>query len=150
MKSYIVFSDIHGDLRSFYPLKERIKDHDGAFFAGDGISTIEGITEKELYAVRGNCDYSGEIERVTEIDGVRILLTHGHAYKVKSDLLLLLYRARELNCRVAIFGHTHIPYIRQEDGVLLINPGACSGWGEKTHAILYLENGKASAIINNI
>ena len=38
MKSYIVFSDIHGDRHSFSRLQKITENTDGAFFAGDGIS----------------------------------------------------------------------------------------------------------------
>ena len=145
MKKYIVFSDVHGDLASLQKIEALTTQADGAFFAGDGYSMVEDLTDKELYAVGGNCDIIGAPEIVTEIDGVRILLTHGHKYGVKNSLLPLTLRAKELDCAVAIFGHTHQPFCSIENGVFLLNPGACSGWGRKTYATLMIDNGTANA-----
>lgn len=147
MKSYLVFSDVHGDVASLLKLKSLADKHDGVLFAGDGLSGLKNFTEKELYAVGGNCDFGGPPEIVTTLDGVRILLTHGHRYGVKTSLLSLSLRARELNCPIAIFGHTHEPFCAYENGVMLLNPGASSGYGAKTYGVLYVKDGKPDANI---
>lgn len=149
-KSYLVFSDVHGDKISLMKLKEFAKHNDGVFFAGDGLSGLKNFTDKELYAVGGNCDFGGAPEIITSIDGVRIMLTHGHRYGVKTSLLSLTLRAKEQSCAVAIFGHTHEPLCGYENGVLLLNPGASSGYGKKTYALLYIEDGKVGAEIHTI
>jgi len=145
MNNYIVFSDIHGDKASLMKLKDIAAQADGVFFAGDGVSALRNFTDKELYAVGGNCDLFGPPETVVEIEGTRIFLTHGHKYGVKSSLLSLTLRARELECQAAIFGHTHIPFCAYENGIFLLNPGASSGYGRKTYARLTVENGKFKA-----
>ena len=151
MKSYIVFSDIHGDRYAFSRLQKYVENADGAFFAGDGISGLNNFTNKPFYAVKGNCDLIGEEEKILEVDGVKILLTHGHLYGVKSGYLRLIYRAKELDCKVVIFGHTHQPLIMQEDDILFLNPGSCSIYGtKKTFINLFISNGKASAVMNEI
>jgi putative phosphoesterase len=147
MKSYLVFSDVHGDVGSFFKLAELSKEHSGVIFAGDGYSTIKEAPLENLYAVSGNCDYDGPPEAVITLDGVRVLLTHGHKYGVKTSLLSLSYRAKELNCEVAIFGHTHEPFCAYEYGVMLFNPGASSGYGQKTYGVLYIKDGKPDANI---
>ncbi len=149
-KSYLVFSDIHGDRLSLEKLKAIAKNHDGVFFAGDGLSGLKDFTDKEIYAVGGNCHFGGAPEMIVKIDGVKILLTHGHKYSVKSSLLSLTLRAREQGCDVAIFGHTHDSLCGYENGVLLLNPGVSSGYGRKTFAILYIENGKVDVDIHTI
>ena len=141
MSTYIVFSDIHGDRMSLQKLKKIAERADGVFFAGDGYSMVKELDSSKLYAVGGNCDFKGGAEVIAEIDGVRILLTHGHMYGVKSSLLSLTMRARELDCSVAIFGHTHEPLLSYENGILLINPGASSGYGRKSYAFMHIENG---------
>ncbi len=146
-KSFIVFSDIHGDKNSLEMLKSFTAHHDGAFFAGDGISALKNFTDKDFYAVGGNCDFGGSPELIASIGGVRILLTHGHRYGVKTSPLSLTLRAKELNCTVAIYGHTHEPMCAYENGIFLLNPGTCSGYGRKTYAIMYIENGKFDANI---
>ena len=151
MKSYVVFSDIHGDVYAKKILQKYVEGSDGAFFAGDGISGLNDFTKKTFYAVKGNCDLIGEEEKIIEIDGVKILLTHGHLYGVKSSYLRLIYRAKELGVNVVIFGHTHLPLIMQEEEVLLLNPGSCSIYGaQKTFINLFVSNNKASAIINQL
>ena len=151
MISYIVFSDIHGDRHSFSRLQKITENTDGAFFAGDGISGLGDFTNKPFYAVKGNCDFVGEEEKIIQLEGFKILLTHGHLYGVKSGYLRLIYRAKELGCDIVIFGHTHQPLIMQEDGILFLNPGTCSLYGaKKTFINLFISNGKPSAIINEI
>ena len=151
MKSYVVFSDIHGDVYAKKILQKYVEGSDGAFFAGDGISGLNDFTKKPFYAVKGNCDLIGEEEKIIEIDGVKILLTHGQLYGVKSSYLRLIYRAKELGVNVVIFGHTHLPLIMQEEEVLLLNPGSCSIYGaQKTFINLFISNNKASAIINQL
>jgi putative phosphoesterase len=144
MHKYIVFSDIHTDGISLIKIKKLLANYDGVFFAGDGYSLAKAL-DAEAVAVGGNCDLSGAPEIVTEIEGVRIFLTHGHRYGVKSSLLSLTLRAKELDCAVAIFGHTHQPFCSYENGVFLFNPGASSGWGRKTYGVLTLDNGQIKA-----
>ena len=149
MKKYLVFSDIHGDALAFENLKELSKDLDGIIFAGDGYSSVKNMTDGELLAVGGNCDMGGPPEIVTEIEGVRLLICHGHRYHVKSDMLSLTLRARSLDCQTVIFGHTHIPLCSYEyGGALYLNPGTCSRHGaQRTYAVLTLDKGEARADI---
>jgi predicted phosphodiesterase len=50
-----------------------------------------------------------ETEEFLVLDGVRILLTHGHAYGVKGGLGTAIAHAARRDADVLIFGHTHIP-----------------------------------------
>ena len=87
--------------------------------------------------VRGNCDSPlcpAPAERVEELGGARILLAHGDRYGVKSSLTRLSYRAEELACQAAFFGHTHRAFCGYVGGALLLNPGALreGNWAEVT------------------
>lgn len=149
MKKFIVFSDLHGDRRSLQKLLPLIKENDGGFFAGDGASDVIGLGMENLYCVRGNCDGSGQSEMVVEVEGIKILLTHGHEYGVKGGLFRLYYRAKELDVRVVIFGHTHQPLVEEQDGILFLNPGSCSQFClEKSFIYLCIENSKVHAFLN--
>lgn len=152
MKNFIVFSDVHGDYQAFEKIVNFANKSDGLFFAGDGINLLlSEPNNDDWYCVRGNCDQVGLEEKIVEIEGVNILLVHGHNHGVKSSYLRLLYYAKQKNCNVVIFGHTHIPFVGDEDGVLLINPGSCSYYSQvKTYACLCVSNGKASAYINQL
>ncbi|RYD06169.1 hypothetical protein N752_04585 [Desulforamulus aquiferis] len=56
--------------------------------------------------------------------GHRIFITHGHRYGVKSNTVAILERAKKLQARVAIYGHTHVADLREEEGVIIMNPGS--------------------------
>lgn len=151
MKNYLIFSDVHGDGYALSKIKALSTDCSGVFFAGDGLGSLGQFGNEEVYTVAGNCDLFGESERIVEIEGVKILLAHGHRYGVKNGYLNLIMRAKELQVNAVIFGHTHIPEVFTEDGVLFINPGSCSYYAVKrTYAVMFIYKGKPSAVINEI
>lgn len=102
--------------------------------------------------VRGNCDY-GDFDvpeqRLVEYGGVRILMTHGHRYGVKSGLLRYDMAARENQVDVALFGHTHCAYCEENNGVWLLNPGSC-GYDRPTCGIVEIEDGTVACWIKPI
>ena len=125
MHSIIAFSDSHSA-----PLPQKLLDvaneADKVFFLGDGTSALGDLLfHKGLEAVDGNCDRPafGD-EKVIELDGVKILLTHGHKYSVKRDLLQLALRANELNCKAVFYGHTHSARVDERGGVTLVCVGS--------------------------
>ena len=71
-----------------------------------------------------------------------ILLTHGHGYSVKSSLLPLRRRALELDVQLVLYGHTHLPALSEEEGVLFCNPGSCMG--DRLYAEIELQDGKVA------
>lgn len=79
-------------------------------------------------AVRGNCD-GWELAHLPtkdtmEIEGWRIGLVHGNAGvgKTTPDRALNTFAGDNVN--IVVFGHSHIPYLQQKDGILLFNPGS--------------------------
>ena len=64
------------------------------------------------------------------------------------------YRAKEEACDVVLFGHTHMPLVTEEDGVLFVNPGSVAlprqADRRRTYAVINVENGKASAHIEDV
>ena len=56
-------------------------------------------------------------------------MCHGHKYNVKSSLLALKYKGMEKNADIILFGHTHVPYIDDTDGIIMLNPGSVSTYG---------------------
>ncbi|MBR7163059.1 MAG: metallophosphoesterase [Clostridia bacterium] len=125
MKTIVVFSDSHYD-----NIPERLKsvanEADFVFFCGDGVARLGDLLfHKGLVAVKGNCDDAPfPREQVIDIEGVKCLITHGDLYGVKSDLLPLYYRARELGCRLVCYGHTHYAKMEKVEDITFINPGA--------------------------
>ncbi|MBO5598717.1 MAG: RdgB/HAM1 family non-canonical purine NTP pyrophosphatase [Oribacterium sp.] len=88
-------------------------------YAGDGV---------ECYFVQGNNDFFTELprEQVITLGKHKCFLTHGHYYGVGMDLTQLTEEAKARGCDIAMFGHTHRPYLKDINGVTCINPGSIS------------------------
>lgn len=127
----LVISDTHGTIDEAIKIIEKEKPqliiHLGDYVE-DG-ENIERETGIKVEMVRGNGDIFNknyEDDRVLEIGGKRIFITHGHRYRVKYGVMNILYRAEELNADIALFGHTHVPLMLEEAGILVMNPGSLS------------------------
>ena len=150
----LIFSDSHGYLSLMEEAVRREKPdrivHLGDYFR-DGEELRERFPEIPMTQVAGNCDRFNALLRLPETglerwEGVRFLLTHGHLQNVKRTLLPLELTAREQGADVALFGHTHVPFCRMEQGVLLFNPGTC-GSDRGTYGRMILEAGGVTAEI---
>lgn len=150
MRKLLVVSDSHGASHKLLAqLADAIRREGGVsqlVHLGDGErdgALLAALLDLPLTAVRGNCDdpssLPGEVTLV--LNGVKLLMRHGHRLAVKSTLFRLLLRAREVGARVALYGHTHQQRADIEDGVLLLNPGALLNG---RYALLCLDNGTAS------
>lgn len=82
----------------------------------------------QLAMVRGNNDFFSELEREIELEiGThRLFLTHGHYYNVSLGVETLYEEAVARGCDIAMFGHTHRPFLEKINGVTLLNPGSLS------------------------
>ena len=130
MKTAIVISDTHGRRANLRLIEGILPETDYLFFLGDGFSDIRELALKypqKVVAVLGNCD-GGHGDKILEVEGVKIMLTHGHDYGVKRGLLNLNLKAREIGAKVVFYGHTHTSNVTTEAGVTMINPGALSSY----------------------
>lgn len=82
----------------------------------------------ELAMVMGNNDFFSPLERELELElgPHRILLTHGHYYNVSLGVDYLREEAIERGCDIAMYGHTHRPYLEKGKEVTILNPGSLS------------------------
>lgn len=146
MKALII-SDSHGRANDVMDAVEQVKP-DIVFHLGDGANDLRGLgllyPDITLYQVGGNCDYSSNMELVRQVNmqGVRILMTHGHIFKVKQSIEKLVKEANGRNADVVLYGHTHVSYYEERDGLMIINPGSIGYSGK--YGVLTIENGKAS------
>lgn len=97
--------------------------------------------------VMGNCDfgYGDASEKLLEICGRKVFMTHGHRYNVKIGYMELYERAKELGAEVALFGHTHCPMMERLGNVHIINPGSVSMprcGAQRTCAIVFIDEKK--------
>lgn len=143
-----VISDSHYNENSINLIKNHLKDVDILLHCGDGAPDtkyIETYFKGEIYAVRGNCDITLEypLERVIEVMGKRIFITHGHMYNVKNEYNTIFYKAKEINADIVLFGHTHKSIISNYDNLSIMNPGSISlpyGRDKKTMGFINILN----------
>lgn len=88
-----------------------------------------GWTAKQV--TEDNKAYLRNLEEEHEItlNGVSIHLTHGSPFSIneyvyESDIEKHDDICEEVDADILVMGHTHMPYIKQVDGKVLINPGS--------------------------
>ncbi|MCC8181683.1 MAG: metallophosphoesterase [Clostridiales bacterium] len=142
----LIFSDSHGNKTNMKKVLEQ-EQPDMVFHLGDGRGDILAVLadhpEIELHSVAGNCDWRSRCrtEELVTVCGLRIFLTHGHEYTVKSGYSRLIAAGRRQEADIVLVGHTHISCVRQESGILLINPGAVGNSPHPSYAVLEAEDG---------
>ena len=127
----IVVSDTHACTDRMDAALDTLRALKGDMYVhlGDYVSDRDYLQKRlgvPFVAVPGNGDWGirMEKERVLAFGDKRLLLCHGHTLGVKSGLLRLCLRAQALECDGALFGHTHEPYLGNENGLFLLNPGS--------------------------
>lgn len=124
----VVVGDTHGRLESIQKEIKSLPGLEVLLHTGDHYQDGSVLARKlkiKGYSVAGNCDRAGGVsERVLELEGHRILLTHGHLYRVKMTMNNLYYKAQEGRYDIVVFGHTHVPFLEKVDDIWFINPGS--------------------------
>lgn len=153
-----VLSDthIHGQARELPPEVLALFRAEGVeliLHAGD-ISALAVLDQLRacapVEAVRGNVEESDVVEtlptqRAIAVGGCAIGMVHNLGARAR-----YARTARRLfpNARVVVFGHSHIPYLEDRDGLLLLNPGSAALKRQQPHrtvALLTIANGAPSA-----
>lgn len=151
----LVFSDSHGSVSGMEQAVEREKP-DCIFHLGDGWHDAERLhscyPDIPMEKVPGNCDFQPLEQNVKLVmaEGKRIVLCHGHMYRVKSGLLDAGYAAREKKADLFLFGHTHVPTQEWVGGSLLLNPGSIGYGRDPSYAVVRIEDGKLSASLRRL
>lgn len=144
----LVISDIHG---SYYYAKkileiEKREKPDKIILLGDlyyhgprndltqeynpmEVSKILNSLKDKLLVVKGNCDAEVD-EMISEfpfeeyiemnVNGYNIFLSHGHKYNI--DNLPPL----GIKIDIMMYGHFHVGFIKEKDGIVFANPGSIS------------------------
>lgn len=143
----MIASDIHGSFTCCQKLFDRFENEkaDLMVLLGDllyhgprndlpmeydckKVATLLNSYKEKIIAVRGNCD--GEVDQmmlefpilsdnaVISVDCFNIYATHGHKLSVQYPF--------PISNGVIIFGHTHIPTDKTENGIRYVNPGSVS------------------------
>lgn len=149
----LVLSDSHSGLSIMRSCVDAVKPdyilHLGDYME-DGQTIAGEYPHIPLYGVPGNCDRCRCLQPQPEIlkpmlGGVRFFMTHGHLHHVKFTYSLIAKKARQSGAACALFGHTHKAFCeQQEDGLWLMNPGACGSMGGSC-GLVEIENEKIIA-----
>ena len=101
-----------------------------------------------MECVPGNCDYAPneDVVKIIEPMGVRIMLTHGHTYRVKYETMPLLNAAFFQGANVVLYGHTHMPTYTLVQGMHIVNPGSAGQGRNRTWAKIEIEDGKVKDV----
>lgn len=125
-----VFSDSHGyrgRLSNLLMMLEAEGPLDAIIHLGDGDRDLYqlGVDLPPVYQVGGNCDFMPDcLLQEAKIGGARLLMTHGHQQYVKTDRERLYRLAMQHQVQAALYGHTHVQRMENQNGILFLNPGA--------------------------
>jgi len=144
-----VVSDTHGDalawqrVAAFFGQVEMVIHAGDVLYHGPRNPLAAGYQPPELVNLlnalpyplliaKGNCDAPIDAAVLNvplqspvlflQYEGLRLLAHHGHQYSPEE----LLDLARRWGAKVCITGHTHVPRVWRQEGVVLINPGSPS------------------------
>jgi putative phosphoesterase len=147
-----VIADTHGLLRD--AVHDALAGVSMILHAGD-VCGEEILAELALIApvkaVFGNCDAAWlpelAAERVVEVEGVRIHVSHGHEVgRPNAERLIAQYPGYD----VLVYGHTHVQRIERVGGVLVVNPGAAGPRRfdlQPSVARLVINSGRAEVVV---
>lgn len=140
----LIISDIHGALEPALKIEKLAEKADLVICLGDvlyhgprndlpssynpkAVIPVMNSLSTKIIAVRGNCD--AEVDQMVlffpilsttalvHIDGYTLTLSHGHIYS-ESQL--------PPGAEIFLYGHTHIPVAKKENGIIIFNPGSVS------------------------
>lgn len=129
----LIFSDSHFRTEKMCEIVSKSPRLDLIIHLGDNIGDAKELKyafpEIPLVYVAGNCDWPSENEPneiMLDLEGVRVLIMHGHLRNVKSGYSFMMNVARQKKANIVMFGHTHIPVDMYDDELKIFNPGSIS------------------------
>ena len=134
-------------------IDKNLSEVDMIFHLGDfkSIEVVDRIKNKKKFiGVSGNNDdrsitNSLSEKEIIEIEGWKIGLFHGCG-NAKTTLENTINEFKENTPDIIVFGHSHVPIIKTENGVLLLNPGSPfkKGKQQKLYSYIILDITKRS------
>ena len=150
----LVISDTHGDTSKAEEAIRSNKEVELIIHLGDYFRDAQklsglfpGIPIEYIY---GNSDFMIDdvpAEKLLDVCGKKIFITHGHRYSVKWDYEKLFKKAEEPHADLLLIGHTHIPDIIQRGYYYVLNPGSTSDPrddSDESYAIIEIKDGKVA------
>ena len=153
----LIVSDTHRRDRNLRTVIEKTAPFDMLIHLGDTEGSEDYFREWVnndacvIHVIRGNNDFFSfsDKEKEISIGKYRAFLTHGHLYGVTLGTEGIKDEARSRKVDIAMFGHTHKPYLEYcEDGLVVLNPGSLSYPRQEGHRPSYMlmkidDNGEA-------
>ena len=138
----LVVSDTHGKHDNLKKAIAAVKPQ-RLIHLGDAVGLedrIQKLCDCPMEIVRGNCDSYSDLPDyiVTNIGRHKAFLTHGHRYGVGYSNEDLIFAAEENGADIAMYGHTHVPEIIENEPVQVINPGSISRPRQTGHKPSYI------------
>ncbi len=138
----LVLSDSHGREMNMYDAVYREKP-DMIIHCGDGEGCedeLKDFAECPVEIVKGNNDFGSNLPdfRVITVEGHTIFVAHGHRFHSMRLEYELAQTAKQKGAELALFGHIHVPVLREVDGVMVANPGSISLPRQTGHNPTYL------------
>jgi len=138
-------SDTHGDTEVIKKVREDHQDVDAIIHCGDSELAFDHPYLDGIWKVRGNCDHDDRFpnEQLFEMEGIKVFVAHGHLLNVKSTIMNILYRSKEVGANVTFFGHSHLLGAELVDNILFVNPGSLlkpRGTAEKSYVVVEWAN----------
>lgn len=143
----LIFSDSHGNQTHMRRALE-LERPQAVFHLGDGradiLNVMQDWPETALYSVAGNCDWRSRhrTEELVTLEEVRFLLSHGHEHGVKSGYESYIRYGARHKAKVLLAGHTHVPCIWEDRGILLMNPGSVGNGAHPSYGVIEVEAGQ--------
>ncbi|MCT8136852.1 phosphodiesterase [Anaerobacillus sp. CMMVII] len=157
-------SDTHGGYENVVQVLKLLKDSDQICHLGDVlyhgprnnipttynpkklVDTLKG--RSDIIYVRGNCDADvdetvleqdlSSKSRVITFDNYKFFLVHGYEETEEERIQL----AKKHGCQVVISGHTHVKVLKEQDGIIVLNPGSTTIPKDGTTSFAFYENGQ--------
>ncbi len=154
--TFLVFSDSHSDTNGIDRAIEKHKNIKYIIHCGDVAADVEYLeyvygTSHCICGVCGNNDYfcNDPLSRIISIEDHRIYVTHGHKEHVKQGLYSLASAARNAECDICIYGHTHVQHLTEENGITYLNPGSI-GYLKSEYAVISVEKDNVKITLHKL
>ena len=120
----VVVSDSHGKKGILDEIYNQHQDADMFLHCGDILE--DEYHYPEYITVQGNNDlfYDYPMHRIINVGEHKIYMAQSHQFSYFKREEQMVKTAKQHQCDIFCFGHTHIAYDKVVDGVRLINPGS--------------------------
>ena len=154
-KTILVFSDSHGSSYNMQTVIDRYPEIECVIHCGDGAEDTKYLSlppTAGLLTVKGNCDVFSKEPALLRVElcGLDFVISHGDGYGVRFGAERYEHFAVNGGCDIALFGHTHVPYLNEikteKKTVYVLNPGSISRpiTGRPSYGVIIIDGTRVS------